>query len=96
MSTIQNQIDALYARRATTGGHGRRARITAQIEALEEQLKLAAVADGATADELLGYDDGACPPECPGCGYDGATNVLGDWGDWQIIRCRACGLVYYS
>ena len=23
--------------------------------------------------------------------YDGATNVLGDWGDWQIIRCR-CGI----
>ena len=36
---IQSQIDALQKRKVMTGGHGKRAKIQAQIDALKQKLK---------------------------------------------------------
>lgn len=63
----------------------------------DETAKLDAIAEGADADELLGFDEFHAYHECPACEYStGPDGVLGQLGsDWHV-RCRACGHVYIS
>ena len=64
----------------------------------DETAKLDAIAEGAEADELLGYDEFHAYHECPNCEYStGPDGVLGSLDRTTFhVRCRACGITYVS